>query len=94
MTPKITDDMREALHRSHGRPVDVEDEQEKAVYVLVRKDTFAQLRETQGTADEATRRHLRALIEEGVASGDYEPADAVFADLRRYAGELASKQRA
>jgi len=25
MTPKITNEMREALHRSHGRPVDVED---------------------------------------------------------------------
>ena len=91
MRSKITEDMREALHRSHGHPVDVENEQEKAVYAVVHKDTFAQLRKTQGTADEATRRRLRALIEEGVASGDYQRADTVFAELRRYAGELASK---
>jgi hypothetical protein len=91
MTPKITNEMREALHRSHGRPVEVEDEHASAVYVLVDKDTFAHLQETQGQADENTRRHLRSLIEEGIASGDYQPADEVFAALRQYAGDLASK---
>lgn len=37
MTPKITDEMRDALHRSHGRPVDVEDERDRAIYVLMDK---------------------------------------------------------
>lgn len=94
MTPKITDEMRDALHRSHGRPVEVEDEQGTAIYVLIDKDTFAHLQEMQGQADEETRKHLRALIEQGIASGDYKPADAVFAELRQYAGELASKRNA
>ena len=93
MMPKITEEMRNALHRSHGRPVDVEDELGQAVYVLVPKDTFAQLRESQCAADEATRHHLRLLIEEGVASGDYQPADAVFAELRRYVDALVLKPR-
>ena len=31
MTPKITNEMRDALNRSHGRPVDVEDDQANAV---------------------------------------------------------------
>ena len=43
-----------------------------------------------GTADEATRRHLRTLIEEGIASGGYQPADTVFQELRQYAEQLAS----
>ena len=72
--------------------MDVGDDQGNSVYVLIDKDTFAQLRAAQGTADEATRRHLRTLIEEGVASVDYQPADEVFANLRRYAEGLATQQ--
>lgn len=94
MTPKLTNEMRDALHRSNGRPVEVEDEHGSGVYVLVDKDTFAHLQETQGQADEETRRHLRSLIEEGIASGDYKAGDSVFAELRQYAGKLASKPNA
>jgi hypothetical protein len=94
MTPKITDEMREALHRSHGRPVEVEDDQASASYVLIDKDTFSHLQQAQGQADQESRRHLRSLIEEGIASGDYQQADRVFAELRQYATGLASKRQA
>ena len=94
MTPKITNEMREALHRSHGRPVDVEDEQANATYVLIDKSTFAHLQEAQGAADEATRKHLRLLIDDGIESGDYQPADTVFEDLRQYAEQMSSLRQA
>jgi len=92
MTPKITNEMRDALHQNHGRPVEVEDDQSSGIYVLIDKTTFAHLQETQGHADDETRQHLQLLIKEGVASGNYEPADAVFAGLRQYAEGLESKR--
>ena len=92
MTPKLTNEMRDALHRNNGRPVEVEDEQGSAVYVLVDKSTFAHLQEAQGHADEDSRQHLRSLIEGGIARGDYQAADKVFADLRQYARGLASQR--
>ena len=92
MAPKITNEMREALHHSHGLPVDIEDEQANAVYVLIDKDTFSHLRTVQGNAEEGMRQHLRSFIEEGIASGDYQPTDTVFGDLRQYAEKLASQQ--
>ena len=94
MAPKLTNEQREALHRSHGKPVDVEDDQASDTYVLINKDTFAHLQELQGNADASTRQHLRKLIEDGIASGDYEPADQVFADLRKFAEQLGSESRA
>jgi hypothetical protein len=94
MTPKITNEMRDALHRSNGRPVDVEDEQAQAMYVLIDKSTFAHLQEVEGMADEATRKYLRSLVEDGIKSGKYQPADTVFEDLRRYAEQLSSRRQA
>ena len=94
MTPKLTNEMRDALHRNHGRPVEVQDEQGSEVYVLIDKSTFAHLQEAQGHADEDSRQHLRSLIEDGIASGEYQAGDKVFADLRQYAGRLASHHNA
>ena len=84
-------EMREALARSHGCPVEVEDEQAAAVYVLIDKNTFAHIQDSQGRADEETRRHLKALIGEGIASGEYRPGEKVFANLRQYVSGLTSK---
>ena len=39
MTPKITDEQREAILAGHGQPVDVEDEQTHTRYVLVDQET-------------------------------------------------------
>jgi hypothetical protein len=39
MTPKITDEQRQAILSGQGQPVDVEDEQTRARYVLVDQET-------------------------------------------------------
>lgn len=94
MMPKITNEMRDAIRRSQGRPVDVGDDQGEATYVLVGKETFAQMQTALGQAEEASIRHVRSLIEEGIASGDYQPADTVFAELRQFTEKLTSPQDA
>ena len=38
VTPKLTDEMREALKRNGGGPVEVEDDQTHRVYVIVDED--------------------------------------------------------
>ena len=40
MTPKLTDEMRQALKQEPGRPVKVKDEQTQKIYVLVADDDF------------------------------------------------------
>jgi hypothetical protein len=91
MAPKITKEMREALHRNRGKPVDVEDDDESKVYVLMAKDTFVHLQGMQSDGDEETRQALRSLIQEGIDSGPGIPAEQVFADLRQYAEDLAKR---
>ncbi|MGD9648806.1 MAG: hypothetical protein AB7U73_24050 [Pirellulales bacterium] len=43
MTPKITPEMREALERHPGQPVEVEDDETKRVYVLFDRDQAREL---------------------------------------------------
>ena len=40
MVAKLTNEMREALQQSGGRPVEVEDDQTQRVYVIVTRDEF------------------------------------------------------
>ncbi len=92
MTPKLTPEMREALHRTHGRPLDVEDDEERKVYVLVEKDAFVQLQGLQTDVDDETRGILRKLVREGIDSGPGVPADQALAELRKYAETLAGQR--
>src|SRR4051794_6899047 len=43
MTPKLTEDMREALSRKTGGPIEVEDDRTQKVYVLVEREAFGML---------------------------------------------------
>lgn len=40
MTPKITEEMRQALHQQPDRPLKIEDDQTQKVYLLVPQDEF------------------------------------------------------
>ena len=53
MTPKLTDEMRQALSEQPDRPLKVEDEQTQKVYVLVSQEDFRQM------VDEELRRQLQ-----------------------------------
>jgi hypothetical protein len=71
MTPKITDEMRDALAAHPGSPIPVCDDRTQQAYVLVPRDQFAQLqgeyvrRELQIAFDQADRGAWRDLdIEE------------------------------
>ena len=57
-------------------------------YVIIRRDAYVHLRELAGDAEVATQHRLRDLIREGIESGDYQPHDLVFDDLRAYAARL------
>ena len=53
MTPKITNEMRKALHQHPGKPLEVEDDQTQTVYVLVAKEDFREM------VDQELRRQLQ-----------------------------------
>ena len=44
MTPKLTDEMREALRDTTQQPVEVEDDQTHALYVLLPVDIYQRVR--------------------------------------------------
>lgn len=47
MSPKLSDEQREAIERQHGGPIEVRDDRTEQVYVLVGRDQFRQLVEEQ-----------------------------------------------
>lgn len=69
MTPKLSQELREALHRHPGQPVEVEDEQTHRVYVIVAREEFRQM------IDEELRRQLQIGIDQADA-GDVAAWDA------------------
>jgi hypothetical protein len=40
MTPKINEEIRQALHQQQGKPLEVEDEQTHLKYVMIPVETF------------------------------------------------------
>lgn len=47
VTPKLSDEQREAIESKHGGPIEVRDDRTQHVYVLVGRDQFQQLVEEQ-----------------------------------------------
>lgn len=47
MTPKLSEEQRQAIDDRQGRPVEVEDDRTQRVYVLVARDEFHRLVEEQ-----------------------------------------------
>jgi hypothetical protein len=68
----------------------VTDEANNKVYYLLNEQAFAHLRGLQSAHDEECRSKLRALVEEGIRSGEIS-ADQVFADLRAEVNELVTR---
>ena len=90
MTTKLTDEQRKAVEACAGQPVLVADEATQKVYYLLNEEAFAHLRGLQSAHDEASRATLRALINEGIQSGEI-PADKAFSDLRAEVNQLAHR---
>lgn len=47
MTPKIPENIRQALHQQQGKPLEVEDEQTHKLYVIVAKEEFRKMVDDQ-----------------------------------------------
>lgn len=68
MTPKLTEDMREALSRQTGGPIEVEDDRTQKVYVLVEREAFGKL------VDDTLRQSLQIGLDQS-DRGESEPWD-------------------
>jgi hypothetical protein len=66
--PKLTDEMREALDRQPGGPIEIEDDRTKAVYVLVDREAFGKL------VDDTLREALQVGLGQS-ARGESDPWD-------------------
>ena len=84
MNPKLSSDLQSAIHERHGQPFEVEDDA-GLTYVVIPKTAFVHLTNLCHEADEATRRELQRLIQQGVDSGPGIPGERVFAELRQVA---------
>jgi hypothetical protein len=83
MTPKLTEEQRQAIRAGRGKPVPVEDEQTHAVYVLVDQETHRRavvaLRQQEDLA----------AIQEGITqmeAGQGQPLAEVDAEIRKEFG--------
>ena len=89
MNHQLSPEQRQALQASNNRPLEVDDG-DGHPYVILSKDIYIHLRSLQIDAEQETRESLRCFVNDGIASGDYQPADEVFAELRSFAQELDS----
>ena len=78
MTPKLTEEMREALGRQPGGPIEIQDDETNAVYVLVARETFDKL------VDDTLRQALRVGLDQS-DRGESAPLDveAFLAEAHR-----------
>jgi hypothetical protein len=90
MTTKLTDEQRRAIEACAGQPVLVADDATQKVYYLLNEEAFAHLCGLQSGHDEACQAKLRALIAEGIQSGEI-PADRAFNDLRAEMNQLINR---
>ena len=87
---RLTSEQQTALRQ--GRDcAEVHDESGEP-YVIIRRDAYVHMRELAGDAEAVAQHRLRELIQEGIDSGDYQPHDQVFEELRAYAAHLDSPQ--
>ena len=90
MTLKLTTEMQNALSQSHGRPVDVVDDQGR-LFVLLSKDAFAHLDSLRSNPEQASIDRIRKLVQGGIASGQGIPMADALESLRAITRE--SEQR-
>ena len=89
MNPKLTTEMQFAISQSHGRPVDVVDDQGRT-FVLLPKDAFAHLDSLRTDAEKSSIDQVRKMIQDGIDSGPGIPMDEAIASLREYARQLGN----
>ena len=87
---RLTSEQQAALRKGQDC-AEVRDESGES-YVIIRRDAYIHLRELAGESEAATASRLRELIRDGIESGDYQPHDQVFEDLRAYAAQLDSQR--
>jgi hypothetical protein len=90
MTTKLTDEQRKAIEACAGQPVLVADEATNKIYYLLNEEAFVHLRGLQSAHDDECRSRLRALIDEGILSGEM-PAENAFAGLRAEAKKIVGR---
>jgi len=68
MTPKLSEEQRQAIQNQEGGPVEVEDDRTQRVYVLVARDEFHRL------VEEQLRRELQVGFDQADAGevGDWD----------------------
>ena len=91
MTPKLTAEMQSALSQSHGKPIDVVDDQGRP-FVVVAKDAFAHLDSLRTTAEKDSIDRIRKLVQEGIASGPGIPMAEALNSLRTFVHELEQRR--
>lgn len=86
MTPKLSEEQRQAIVDCQGRPVEVEDDRTQRVYVLVARDEFHRL------VDEKLRRELQIGFDQADAGdvGDWDIAEMLQEAHRRHSPPSAS----
>ena len=83
MTPKLSEDQREALRARSGGPVPVEDDQTHKLYVIVDQDLHARaMRALQAQEDVAA---IQAGIQD-MEAGRFIPLEDADADIRKALG--------
>ena len=96
MTPKITDDMRNALKKTGGQPVEVDDPETGISLLLMPKAAWEYIVDNFLSHQEAESpeklEKLRSLIREGDESGEDIPAEKVFLELERYVNQLSPRK--
>ena len=75
MSPKLSQEQREALQRHPGQPIEVEDEQDHAIYVLIARDQFRKEQGGRVDRDKIKQAILARRDESRQLNEDWEPAD-------------------
>ena len=70
MTPKLPDDMREALRRNPDQPLTVEDDQSHAHYVVIRLETFQRLQQLVYDDSDVDPQEAMPLIVDSIDESD------------------------
>ena len=85
MTPRLTEEQRQALTRQPGQPVEVEDEQTQKVYVLVAREDFRQM------IDGELRRQLQIGFDQADAGdvADWDVEEILDEAHRRHANRAS-----
>jgi hypothetical protein len=88
MIAKLSEEQRQALQDSPGRPVPIKDERTQKTYYLVEEASYVHLQSLQSDHSRQCHERLRLLIQDGINSPGI-PADEAFDRLRTLADQLA-----